>query len=397
MDNGKLKVLFLSFWSPPEIRPRAIAIGKLMPEFLKQGVDPVIVTYHSEYEWKIGSPIYKISPYTINIFSKRNAFVRIFLEYIYYKKNYYFLKKIIKNNKIDVIFSFSNPQASNILGAMIKKKLNIPFISHFSDPWSDNPYKKFKGLGRQKVLFLEKFIIRNSNKVVFTNEEAQGLIMKKYPSSWLKKTTVISHCYDDKDYPGKREVSNGKLILSYVGAFYSERNPEILFEALQKIINTDLESKLELRLIGVVNSYAGYSLGKIKKLLSDYKIDKITKIIAPVSFKESLVYMKNSDCLLVIDANFLNSPFLPSKLFDYAGSRTMILGVTPKYSPTDIFLRKIGYSSFDYNEQNQLAEYLEKIINREVNIKVNKQFLRSFCVENIVGEFIDLFEQSLNN
>ena len=394
----ELKILYLGFWSPPEIRPRAIAVGKLMPELIRQGVRPVIITYKSDTEWEINTPIYKISPYLIRGIFKKITITRVIAEYFYYKNTFKEIKRIIKKHEINIVFSFSNPQASNILGAMIKRKLNIPFVSHFSDPWYDNPYKIFEGLSKWKTLFLEKFIIKNSDKIVFTNPQALDLVMQKYSQLWRKKSEVIAHCYNPKDYPEKVEKSD-KFIFSYIGAFYKQRNPNIFFQSLEKVLNNnpELKKKCLVKLIGVINDYTGYSKEKVEIMINQYGLAEIVEVLPVVNYQESLGFMKEADCLINIDANFKNSPFLPSKLIDYAGSETMILGISPQNSPTDIFLEKLGYKKFDYSQKKELEEYLENLINQRVDIRINKQFLEKFNVQNIVRKFINLFQEVLNN
>ena len=399
----------------------------MIPEWINQGIDPVIMTYNVCGDWGINVPIYRISQFEISkprIPSSRSEhsanlaviafwawskFVKIpFLGSIfnlikkksYYNELYKIAKKIIKEHNIQIVFSFANPQESNILGAMMAKKLGVKFVSHFSDPWYDNPYKTFSKLGGKKVLALEKFIIKNSDRVIFINKTAQELVMKKYPADWFKKSLTIPHCYDLKDYPDtiNDKPLSDKFVLSYIGAFYKERNPEPLFKALKIIIDTDknFADKFVIKLIGAANDYAGYSAEKIENMLNAYDLRKRTEIIPPISYKESLKYMKLSDCLIVIDADMTGSPFLPSKVVDYAGSGNFIIGITPTDSPTDIFLKNLGYKSFNYNQVNELAVYLEKLILEEIKISINQNFLRKYDVRNTTAKLINIFNEVLS-
>ncbi|MFA4833326.1 MAG: glycosyltransferase [Patescibacteria group bacterium] len=397
LKNDKLKVLCLSFWTPPVVRPQSILIGKMIPEWKKQGLDPIIITYDICGDWKIGAPVYKIPKFKINRYFNKFFLVRNFFANKYYKQLYKVTEDVIKKHKINIIFSFSNPQASNILGAMLKEKLDIKFVAHFSDPWFDNPYKEYLGLERRNVLKLEKYVVANSDKVVFTNEIARNLIMKKYPASWAKKAGVIPHCFNLKDYPEVQKKDSDKFIISYIGAFYEKRNPEMLFVALRELIkkNPSFKEKFIIKLIGAANDYAGYSTEGIAKMADLYSLKDNIKIIPPVSYEESLKYMKLSDCLVVIDADMPGSPFLPSKVVDYAGSGNIIIGITPANSPTAQFIKGLGCESFNYDQAYELAKYLEGLISGEIKIEINKEYLKQYDVRSTTTKLINIFDKVL--
>lgn len=395
---NKLNILCLSFWTPPIIRPQSILIGKMIPEWLKQGADPVIITYDICGDWRIGAPVYKIPKFKINKYLNKYFLIRNFFTKRYYKKLYKITKDVVAKHNIDIVFSFSNPQASNILGAMFNEKLGVKFVAYFSDPWFDNPYKEYSWLERKNVLNMEKYVIKNSNKVIFVTTEARDLVMKKYPENWIKKTDVIPHCFDLKDYPEVKKEDSDKFIISYIGAFYEKRNPKMLFLALSELIkkNPKIKEKFIIKLIGAANDYAGYSEKKIKQIGEKYNLADIIEILPLVEYKESLRLMKLSDCLVVIDTDIPNSPFLPSKVIDYAGSDNAIIGITPDKSPTANFLNNLGCRAFNYSQVNELSDYLEKLILGEIKININKDFLRQYDVSSTTAKLINIFKEILD-
>jgi len=393
MKNSDLKILCLSFWTPPIVRPQSILIGKMIPEWMRQGIRPVILTYDICGDWDIDLPVYKIPQFSINRCLNRLKITTI-LEYFYYRKLLKITRQIIEKHQIDLVFSFANPQASNILGAMIGKDLDIKFISHFSDPWYNNPYKSFSWLGAKKVLAQERYIIKYSNKVIFITEKMKEQVMKKYPEKWQGKAVVIPHCYDLKDYPAA-ENRSGEYIISYIGAFYGKRNPEIIFKSLKKILdNKLLKRKFKFKIVGGAVDYVAYKQD-LEQMVKDYCLESIVELIPPVDYKKSLEYMKLSDCLLVIDADFPNSPFLTSKVVDYAGSGRTIVGVTPNGSPTAEFLANLGYRAFNHGQVDELAEYFKKLILGEIDPQINKDFLDQFDVSFTAAKLIKQFQEVL--
>jgi glycosyltransferase involved in cell wall biosynthesis len=390
-----LRVLCLSFWAPPLVRPQAILIGKMIPELVRQGVEPIVVTYENCGEWNVDASVYTIPPFSV----PKGLFVQIsymgFISQLRYFRNMrQRLLPLIKKHDINLIYSFANPQDSNIIAAMLARKTGITLVTHFCDPWYDNPYKTFSRLGRLKVLFWENYIVRSSKKVTITNESARRLIMRKFKKPHSDKGVVIPHCFDPSDYPQVAK-HNDKFILSYIGAFYKPRNPELLFSVLQDIFRESpgLQKDFILRLVGTTNIYAGYSEKVLRLMLGEYGLLSCAEIIPAVPYKESLGYMKEADLLVVIDANFPGSPFLPSKLIDYAGSGTPIVGITPKDSPTALVLQKLGYSAFCYNEREELKIYLSKVLQGAVS-SGSPVLLSEFSVTTTVKQLIEVFKES---
>lgn len=311
---------------------------------------------------------------------------------MYYRKIFKIANEAIKKHGCEIVFSFSNPQDSNIIGAMLKKKTGIKFVSHFSDPWYDSIYKSFSKFAAKKVLRKEEYIINNSDNIIFITEETKQLVMKKFNEKQFAKAKVIPHCYDLRDYPEVQKKSGEKFIISYIGAFYKQRNPEMLFRALQIVKDKGINNFL-IQLVGSANHYAGCSEEAIIELADQYKIKNCIEIIPVVEYKESLRLMKLSDCLVVIDADTADSPFLTSKVVDYAGSGSVIIGITPDNSPTAQFLNNLGYASFAYNQDSELVDYLEKLISGNIKINLNQNFLKRYDVSKTTADLIKVFKE----
>lgn len=392
-----MKVLCISFWAPPVLRPQAILIGKMIPAWLRQGVRPVLLTYEESGSWDVSVPVHTVplqrwNPVVYRIPRLNERAVRSYLEFLYKKT-----AGIIGQYRIDLVFSFSNPQISNTLGAMIKERKGIRFVSHFSDPFYDNPYKKIPPESAGKVLEEERRIIRASDRIVFVSDELKALVMKKYPAHDRKKSVVIPHCYDKRAYPSVRRTGKREeFIISHIGAFYRERNPELLFGALQDTMRTALavKKRLRLKLVGGVNEYAGFSLAALKGLVKKYGLEEIAEIIPMVGFRESLRIMKDSDCLVVIDADIPASPFLPSKLIDYIGSGRRIIAITPQRSATRRVMANAGWPCFNYSQKEKLARALSRLISGKDESSFDRQYAGRFEVSRTTKELLRLFRQA---
>lgn len=390
--NNKKTILCLGFWSPPLVRPRAIALGKTIPEMIKQGVQPVLMTYEKSAPWNIDTPIETIpefAPMGIWHF----PILRTIAEYRYYRMLLGRAKKLVTQHNITAVVSFANPQAANILGAMIRKHCGVRFVAHFSDPWYDNPYKTFSRLGALKVKWLENFIIKNSDYVVLTNDAIQDVVMKKYPLLWHAKTFVIPQAYNSDDYP-KTKIKNNKFTIRYIGVCYKDRSPEFFFKTLRATLdkNPILANRLAVEFVGATNPYAGFSNEAMDALINKYRLEGVVKSLPAVSYRDSLALMTNADALLVIDANFADTSARPSKLMDYAGSRTPIVGIAPHGGPIEEMLRGLGYKNFNYDESDTLGQYIADLVAEKEKPKLDEAYLRQFNITETTKKLLNLCE-----
>ncbi len=387
MEQESLRVLCISFWTPPVVRPQAILLGKMLPEWQRLGITPVLLSIAQKEKWQgVSFPQYYI-PAISGIISRivgRFPLLRELSDSLYLWYWAQRAERIIRDEKIDLIFSFANPQESNILGAMLHKKLKIPFISHFSDPWYDNHYKDFSPERGSKVLALEKFIMEESDIILFTNQPALELVMKKYPKEWTARTAVIPHNYEAIDYPERSKPRTIKppYKISYIGAFYQKRTPEPFFKALAELLKKypELRDAFTIELIGAASPYAGYSVEQLEKMLSDYGLRDRATLIPPITYKESLRAMVESDLLIAIDADIPGSPYLPSKVIDYIGSGTPIVSITPTNSPAGKIVVGSGYWSFSYEETEKLASFLERWLKGQEQPKRDQKYIDQFSI-----------------
>jgi glycosyltransferase involved in cell wall biosynthesis len=369
----------------------------MLPEWLRQGVTPVVGSYAKTSDWDLDVPKYQVPQLNL---PRSSRFVPLWgrlANRTYNRACTELLATVVKKHNCNVIFSFSNPQESNYIGALLSARNGLPFVSHFSDPWYDNPYKQRWWRPMRSVLAQERFIIEQSRRVVFVSEQLRELVMKKYPSNWAHKALVIPHCFNSSEYPTTPKQKNDVVVLSHIGAFYKERNPEPLFAALQMLFakSPELKKRVRLELVGASNTYTGFSAVTLPEVIAKYGLTEVVAIAASVNYQESLVKMYNADGLIVIDANFAQSPFLPSKLVDYAGSGTPIIGITPTGSASDEFLKGLGCHSFSYTQLEELATYLHDFITGVSSPQLSETFVNQFKVQNTTAKLLETMRETL--
>ena len=221
----------------------------------------------------------------------------------------------------DLLVTFGEPMSVHLAGLRLKRAIGMPWIAHFSDPWADNPHRRLPVL-RQLNRGLEAEVVNAADRLIFTSAETLQLVMRKYPPRMAMKSRVLSHSFDPAMYGSTNDGHDG-IVVRYLGNFYGRRKPDPLIKAVQQIYREqpDLLQGVTIELVGGIRRIPTSLLGALPSTL--------IRFVPPVDYKTSLALMESADLLLVIDAPFEESVFLPSKLVDYIGAQRPIFAITP--------------------------------------------------------------------
>jgi hypothetical protein len=239
----------------------------------------------------------------------------------------------------DLIISWSQWHSIHLAAAEIKRQFpGIPWIVHMSDPWADNPFlPRIPGFSAMQRL-MERKVIAHADAIHFTTNETLALVMRNYPAAWAEKAHVLPHTYATELYPEPVPARwDGRWVIRYLGNFYGPRNPRSLARAL-----AELQKSQPSLLEGVAIELVGRWIDNAQWHPEDEGVQGSLLVFRkPVSYRESLRLMRDSDMLLILDAPFEVSVFFPSKLVDYIGAGCPILAFTPDGACADV-LRKVG-------------------------------------------------------
>ncbi len=294
-----------------------------------------------------------------------------------------FLRKYLKENKIEAIISSGPPHSMHLIALKLKKELGIKWISDFRDPWTDIDYLHQLPLTKrsiQKHEQLEKKVLQNSDGVIVVGET-----MRQSYLNDCKNITVITNGFD-QDEVEEKVTMDEEFSITHIGLMNEDRNPKILWQALAKLCkeNTSLHNNLKIRLIGKVS----------EKVVEDIKtyglLDKL-ELIDYLPHKEVIKHQQKSQILLLSINNVPSSKgIITGKIFEYLMAKRPIIAI----GPTDGDLAKILDSTnsgavIEFNDTNSMVSKLENLYelydnnnlqNESSNIQ---QFHRKQLTENL--------------
>ncbi|WP_158685948.1 hypothetical protein [Achromobacter spanius] len=240
-------------------------------------------------------------------------------------------------SQYDAVMTWSPFHSINAVMTRVKKaRRNVKWLAQFSDPWAGNPLEVSR-LTKMWNARHEPRAIAAADFIVHSSRYSLDLMMQGQPESVRRRTDVIPHAFDEALFPQRPKARNDRIVMRYVGVLYGRRSPEPLFQALARLFERrpDLRGVLCVELIGLVPPEMLAT--EAAKSLPEGTV----RAVGNVTFVESLEQMYDADILLLIEANVRQNLFLPSKLSDYIGADTPIVGLTPPGGSEDA-MKQLG-------------------------------------------------------
>jgi hypothetical protein len=239
------------------------------------------------------------------------------------------IKEIIKEYKIDAVYSSSPPYTCSLIARNFKRKYKCCWVAGFRDPWTDF-------ISSPKRWFLPKAIDKAMEFSVFNEADSvecawEGIIkdaLGKYPKLNKDKFYHVPNGFDSSDFPIVEIKRNNKFTVTYTGSMYGRRNPASFFDALELLIkNKKIKpDEIHLRFVGRFGS-------EVEDMFLNSSFSDSIEKISYVPHHKSLEYLMTSDALLlVVDESKESDEIVPGKVYEYIGVKKPIIAIAPKDS-----------------------------------------------------------------
>jgi glycosyltransferase involved in cell wall biosynthesis len=217
--------------------------------------------------------------------------------------------EILRKEKVDVLFSTSLPNTCHLVALMLKRKLGLPWVADFRDPWTQNPYVTYPKPVLKIEEPMEQAVIRNADKVTTTNPFFTKGFITKYSDEPKEKFVTVTHGFDPNDFQKLETTVEHKFVMTYTGSFYGPRKPDVFLKAVNELLSEDssLKDQLKIRFVGSVGR-------SVKNVVHRYGLEDTVEVCGYVSHKRALEYLLNSSVLLLITGIYHKST-----VKDYSG------------------------------------------------------------------------------
>lgn len=229
-------------------------------------------------------------------------------------------RRVIEEEKVDVIYTSSHPYADHVAGLILKRLTGRPWVADFRDPWTQAWDYRNEGWRRSIDRWAEQRVLREADRVVaVTPGETQGLLALSRGRS-PNHFTTIENGFDHEDFAqgqARPEGLDGVTVLSHVGLAYDGTAIPAL-EALARL--GPAGKSLRARFVG---GLAPQELA----WLHDHTLDVEIEVTRRVPHAEAICEMRACDALLLLRGDGPRwAQSSPGKLFEYmAAGRPIVL------------------------------------------------------------------------
>jgi len=430
------KVLFITYYWPPAggaPMMRVLKLYQYLPEF---GYEPIIVTTEGgDYPFvdeslqevvRPDTPVYRTSGFSLHKMLKKlspkakknfipygftddsgGSWIDRFSRWVKYNMipdtrypwRFGTVRKAIriaKKHKVDLIFSSSPPQTNHIIARKVARKLKLPWVGDFRDPWTDvfwitSPQSLRLPLIQKLDRWLEKRTIADMHAITTVSPSLVELFLKKTNLPIYQIPNGFDHVY----FEPLQRVPSSYFTVFYGGSMSKEQSPEPFFKAFKSLleVNNSFSSKARMHFMGNFPPF-------LHQLVKAYELEDWVKWSPYAPMQESLQAMVNSDLLLLIVPKTPdNAGILTSKIFDYIGARRPILAIGPVEGDAAKVLQETRAGEmFDYEDTAAITDYLFNIFDKwqqKIDLTIPWQNVERYTRRNIASQFARVFDSVL--
>lgn len=342
-------VLVVSYYFPPmglSGVQRTFKFVKYLPEF---GWDPIVLTISPKSYYAFDEDLqYELETSQIKVFrtgttSKRkvrsfpsNFIIQNIARYVaslflqpdtkilWKKKALELGRKILSENKIDVIFATAPPFTDFLVARELSKEFNIPFVVDYRDVWVDNPFHFYPTyFHKLYVRKLEEMVLMEASRIIVTFRGTKDVLLTKYPFLKSDEVVIIPHGFDKKDFEAVENIKPDpkKFVVTHSGLFQDNRNPKYFLKAFSKF--------LEFRNDGVPKEawFIGIMRKSHHRYIRRYGLEGNVKLYGYQPHQEVVRLLKMSNLLWLMFEDNVRSP---GKLYEYFGAKKPVLICAPE-------------------------------------------------------------------
>lgn len=250
---------------------------------------------------------------------------------------------LIRRYRPQVIWATFPISSAVLIGVILKKWFNLPFIVDFRDPMTKSNYPQ----GRLKFAltrWIEKNAIRLCDYAVFTTERSRNVYAARYGNEPAEKWQVIANGYDEETFQGLgdigRNVKHEKMRLIHSGVLYPhERDPSQFFQAIANLKQQGKINAATHEIVLRATMHDDVFIPELQRL----NIADVVSLQPAISYKAALHEMLQADGLLILQASSCNGQ-IPAKAYEYIRAARPIMALTDHQGDTAQLLLSAGYT-----------------------------------------------------
>jgi len=305
-----------------------------------------------------------------------------------------FLKKYLKENPVDAIFTDGPPHTNTVIGMKLSQATGIPWLMDFQDPWTQVDYYDMLKIGKRANKIhhkLEQEAFKTAKKTSIVSPTWK----KDLENIGAKNVDVIYWGYDEDDFKKEINEFDSEFSIIHAGQLGYDRIPSVFIKLLGdlKKENPEFGKHLKIKFAGTVD-YA------IKEMIIEAGLGENYLALGNISRPQAIELTQKAQILFLplnIAANAKGR--IPGKLFENLRAKRPILCLGPKDSDVSNIIKETNTgNSFEYGDYEGIKEFLLKIYDKFLENKnvLNIENIEKYTVENQTKLLATYLDEMLN-
>jgi len=302
----------------------------------------------------------------------------------------------ISKHKPDVVYVSCSPFSLNLLGAWIKYKYNIPWVSDFRDLWTLNPTPKRFLISYDRFVSrrLEKSYLQYCDALIVNTENSRVKMTSKY--EFLRdKIFVIPNGYDPEDVPGKNSESDSPDTFFFSGSIYQDTDytPLPMLKLLSRLADLGyLRRTWELH-------YAGSDGDAFGDIIQKERINVKYQSHGYLAHKSLYQLISRMEyVILCMPDKSDTTSWIPARMYDYIANNSRLICLVSRGSEVGYVLEKYENGVvvyYDEPENVQISKVMHFIAGKKEFVDKVSAFISSFNRKLLTRRLTNILESTI--
>lgn len=243
-----------------------------------------------------------------------------------------YLQDYIQKNDIRYVISTGPPHSMHLIALGLKRNNpQLKWIADFRDPWTNiDFYEKLMLSNRadKKHHAQELSVLQQADLVLSVGQSMNDEFVEMYRKAGglqAGKFKVITNGFDADDVTERSISREQTFSLAHIGTLVKDRNPQVLWRVLQKLVaeNQAFSARLQIKLVGKVDIH-------VKEQMEAFGLTPFLSRIDYLPHDEVILEQQRSSVLLLLVNRTKNAKgILTGKFFEYLASPAPVLAIGP--------------------------------------------------------------------
>jgi glycosyltransferase involved in cell wall biosynthesis len=314
-----------------------------------------------------------------------------------------FLKNYLKQHPVDAIISTGPPHSMHLIAQKVSKATGIKWIADFRDPWTQIFYFKhlnLSSLAQNKHRRLELSVLKEADSVVVVSPQMK----RDFETLSGREIELVTNGYDSADFEAtatevQMPLAPGKFCLVHTGLMPQNGNPDLLWEVLGEMAESDARFREELQIV-MMGQTDTMVIDEIRKSsLANNFID-----FGYVSHTKAIAWQKRADVLLLtLRKEPEAAAIITGKFFEYLASGNPLLAIGPKEGDLGKMLTEAKAGIIcDFTNKEEMRKAVDSLYStfkERVGEKSNSlsDSVRRYSRKSLTGDICRILNNLTNN